>query len=318
VSTNELIRVFRVVWAAWCRFWFRDMDVRSMAVIRIGLGVMLAYTTIELFPLLEVLVGPNGVHSAASAARELRAARWTWFDAFNSMTAVYVVHALTLLVNVLFLLGIKARWTGFLSVLAQVALYQRNSWFMNGGDRLIREMTLYLCLVPSGAVYSVEAWWRRRSCSNHRPITHVPVVSARLIQLQVAFMYCTSGMLKAAGGSWQHGTALYYSLSTRNYIRSEGLVAPLTETWLGQQFCSVLSDITLYWEIGFPLLVLWRPTRYLALLIGLAVHGGIEAMLCVAWFSFVSVLSYVAYLPDGWIDRVVAWKQRRVSTPAEM
>jgi len=278
------------------------MDVRSMAVIRIGLGVMLTITTIELFPMLDTLVGPNGIYSSFAAARDMSFARWTWFDSIETMPAVYAIHSLALLVNILFLLGIKAQWTGFFSVLAQVALYQRNSWFMNGGDRLIREMTLYLCLVPSGAAFSVEAWWRRRRVAGYRAVTHVPVVSARLIQLQVAFMYCSSGFLKSAGGTWQHGTALYYSLSSRNYIRSEGLVSPLTETWLGQELCSVLTDITLYWEIAFPLLVIWRPTRYLALLIGLGVHAGIEALLCVAWFGFVSVLSYVAYLPDGWID----------------
>ena len=75
MSTIELIRLFRSAWTTWCRFWFRDMDVRSMAVIRIGLGLMLTITTIELFPMLEILVGPDGIHSASAAARA-RAASW--------------------------------------------------------------------------------------------------------------------------------------------------------------------------------------------------------------------------------------------------
>ena len=70
-----------------------------------------------------------------------------YFDHLDSMTAVTFVHAVALVANILFMLGFKSRTMGIISVIAHTALYQRNSWFMNGGDRLVREFGFYICLV---------------------------------------------------------------------------------------------------------------------------------------------------------------------------
>ena len=312
---SDIIGGIKAVWRWWVWFWFRPIQAGGTGLMRVLMGLMLAMTTIDIFPDLAILVGPDGIFAEASASRGVRLARWTYFDHIPTIEGMYVVHGLALVANILFMIGYKSRTMGFLSVVAHAALYQRNSWFMNGGDRLVREMAFYLCLVPCGARYSVDAWLaaRKRTRMGLRPekAPMIPVVALRLIQIQLAFMYAVSGIEKWASGSWQRGSAVYYSLSTDNYSRSDWMVSPLLDTRLGYDITQIGTIVTLYWECWFWALVLWRPTRWLALGVGVLLHGGIHVGLMVAFFSFASIWGYLAFLPYDWAERVETWWHRR-------
>ena len=312
---KDILRGLQVIWQFWNWFWFRPISARGVGVMRILLGMVFVMTTIDIWPDLAVLVGPDGVFHEGSARRGFRLARWTYFDHLDSMTAVTFVHAVALVANILFMLGFKSRTMGIISVIAHTALYQRNSWFMNGGDRLVREFGFYICLVPCGASLSVDAWLKNKArvAKGLTPILSpkVPIFGLRVIQLQIAFVYFISGIEKWGSGSWQRGSALYYSLSTDNYLRSDWLVAPLLDGRAGYELLKIGTMVTLYWECFFWLLVLWRPTRWLALVVGVGLHVGIHMTLMVAFFSFVSMWAYLAFLPDDWVERIEAWWRRR-------
>jgi len=317
VPLKDILKALRAVWAAWTWFWFRPISAKGTGIMRILLGLILVMTTMDVYPDLAVLIGPDGIFHDSSAGRGVRLARWSYFDHIDSIEGMYVAHGLALLANVLFMLGFKSRTMGFLSVLAHVALYQRNSWFMNGGDRLVREFAFYLCLVPCGASYSVDAWlnnrkrFRRGQRLNLKPM--VPILGLRMIQIQIAFVYFISGIEKWGSGSWQRGSALYYSLSTDNYLRSDWLVAPLLDGRVGYEVTKVGTYVTLYWECFFWLLVLWRPTRWLAIVVGVALHFGIHLTLMVAFFSGISMWAYMAFLPYDWVESCESWWRRRKS-----
>ena len=315
---SDIIKGLTAIWKWWAWFWFRPIQAGGTGIMRVLMGIMLVMTSIDVFPHLATLVGPDGIFSASAASRGVRLARWTYFDHIPTLGWMQVAHGLALLTNVLFLVGFKSRTMGFLSVIAHAALYQRNSWFMNGGDRLVRELTLYICLVPCGAKYSVDAWLearraRRRGQKVERnPL--IPVVGMRLIQIQLAFMYAMSGIEKWASGSWHRGSAIYYSLSTDNYSRSDWLVSPALDTAVGYELTKFATLLTMYWECWFWLMVLWRPTRWLALGIGVGMHLGVHIGLMVAFFSFASMWGYLAFLPYDWAEKLeMRWRRRNAS-----
>ncbi len=312
---TDIVRGLKSIWSWWVWFWFRPIQAGGTGIMRILMGVMLVMTTIDVFPDLAILVGPDGIFSESSASRGVRLARWTYFDHIPTLEGMQIAHGLALVVNVLFLVGFKSRTMGILSVIAHAALYQRNSWFMNGGDRLVRELAFYICLVPCGARYSVDAWLlarkRRRKGQRVERNPLIPVVGMRLIQLQLAFMYFVSGIEKWESGSWQRGSAIYYSLSTDNYLRSDWLLSPILDSRLGYDITQVGTVITLHWEIWFWALVLWRPTRWIALIVGTGIHLGIHIGLMVAFFSFASIWGYLAFLPYDWAERIELWWRRR-------
>ncbi|MAY80062.1 MAG: hypothetical protein CL930_04670 [Deltaproteobacteria bacterium] len=315
MSLKEIFHGLSAIWRAWAWFWFSPISAKGTGVMRVLLGLMLVMTTIDIFPDLETLIGPNGLFHASSAKRGFRMSRWTYFDQIPTLWGMQLAHGAALVANLLFMFGYKSRTMGFLSLVAHAALYQRNSWFMNGGDRLIRECTLYICLVPCGAAYSVDAWLKKRKAfrRGRKPIKNplIPVLGMRMVQIQVAIMYLLSGLEKWEAGTWQRGSALYYSLSSGNYQRSDQLVAPLLDTSFGHKLTEIGTAITLYWEVGFIVLVLWRPTRWLTLISGVFIHAGIHLMLMVAFFSSISMWCYLAYLPYDWVERLEKrWQAR--------
>ena len=311
---SQIMGSLRAAWRAWSWFWFRPVTASGLGIMRILMGVMLVMTSFDLISDLALLVGPDGVYSAGAAAKGTRMGRWTWFDHVESMDVVYLIHAVNIVVNLLFLVGFRSRTMGILSVVFHAALYQRNGWFMNGGDRLVREFTLYMCVVPCGAAHSVDAWLSRRRAARRgegpsSPL--IPILAHRLIQVQLCVMYTISGLDKLATGSWKNGNALYYALSSENYQRSPALVDPLLTTQFGQWMLEVASYTTLVWEIGFPLFILWRPTRVLALVLGAMIHFGIFATMMVAYFSAASVWAYLSFGPYDWAERLRDWRVKR-------
>jgi hypothetical protein len=160
--------------------------------MRIGLGLMIVWFNLDLWEYLEVLIGPEAL--ARPEPESWSWSRWTWFDHIEDLRTVKVIHALTLVVNVCFLIGFRSRMMGLLSVIALAALYQRNTMFTNGGDRLVREFTLYISLVPCGAALSVDSaiqrWRLRKSGLSDQYSSLVPIFAHRLIGIQLAVMYC--------------------------------------------------------------------------------------------------------------------------------
>ena len=203
-------------------------------------------------------------------------------------TGAHLLHGLTLLPLIGLLLGWKSRWMALLSWLVVVGWYQRVPGASTGGDRLLRFALFYLALGRCGAVWSLDA--RRRA----EP--WVPALPVRLIQLQWVAMYLLSGLEKASGGRWLDGTALHYALSNLTFARAPELSATLTSSAALVPVLKVATVSVLVWELAFPVLVLFRRGRWLALTVGVLIHIGIGLTMSVGPFTAVTLLGYLAFL----------------------
>jgi uncharacterized membrane protein YphA (DoxX/SURF4 family) len=293
------------VWQLWRVLWFRPVSARGIAVLRIGLGLVLLDQLVALWPALERLVGPNGMVSVDAARHQLPVGRWTPLDAIQDPMLLHGLMALAVLAAVAFVLGWKSRFAGLFCVVFQAWLYQRNPFFMNGGDRVLRLGILYLCAVPCGATWSLDAWLKARKSPLTGPASPlVPATATWLIRLQLCVIYAWSGAQKAATEVWQQGDALYYALSSGNYARFPHWVdSYLAEAWV-QGFLRLSSWGTLGWECSFALLVLWPRTRRVALVCGLLFHLGIFVTMSVGTFSTATPLLLLAWLDPAWADRI--------------
>lgn len=282
------------------RFWHRPVRAEGLALMRILLGV--ALLTDQLFqylPHLGEFFGPHGVAPRGLFdAYQLMHWRWTVL-LFNhdAPGVVYPFFGAWVAVTLAWTLGIWTRVTGVLVFFATTCWINRNPNILNGGDDTLQVGLFFLMLSPCGKALSLDArrTWRT-------PVV-VPPWSQRLLQIQLAVIYFTTGLVKLIGegigesglpeGTWWDGSSVHYAL---NYVTMPRwsyaqLPVPFWAT-------AALTYVSVWWEALFPLLVLVRRTRPWALAFGLVFHLGIWLTIEVGWFSFYTLAFYAVWVPE--------------------
>ena len=138
-------------------------------------------------------------------AREAFGGRFSLFFWVEDPWAVRAIFAVGVVAHLLWLVGRYTRVAAFVGWLVWVSMFGRNPLLYSLADQLQMVLCTLLMVMPSGNGLSLDARVR-----GPRP---VPVWCRRLLQLQMAVMYTSTGLLKD-GKTWHDdGTALYYSLS---------------------------------------------------------------------------------------------------------
>lgn len=308
---------------SWDRFWFAARHVETLAVLRILTGAMLVYSHLVLASDLGSFIGPdawidnetsrslhNGTFGEATAA-------WSYLWNINSPTVIWVHHLVTLAASIAFMVGFLTRVTGPVAWVLQLMVVHRLLGSLFGLDQIVTYCAMYLAFTPCGAVFSVDAWLRKKRLvsgdfdengTNHLGRIRrwmfpgdVPSVSAnvatRLIQLHLCVIYLFGGLAKARGQLWWDGTALWYAVGNYEY-------QSIDVTFLSNYptFFTGLTHITLMWEIFYCALVWSKFTRPIALALAIAVHGGIAIFLGMATFGLMMIAANAIFL-SPWLFR---------------
>ncbi|MFQ3593180.1 MAG: HTTM domain-containing protein [Gemmataceae bacterium] len=246
------------------------------------------------------------------------AAAWRdWGEQPDNIQLLFRVYLVSL---VMVLIGFRTRLMTLVALLLAATFNNRLVELLNGGDSLFRLGLYFLLLSPAGATWSVDAWLRARG---KRPALPQPLTrprwiepwSVRLMQIQLALMYLFTGLTKLADarpdaqwgwwrprGDWLDGNALYWVLNDVALTR-----------WSFAQFpvplfaCKLLTWATLFFEIFFPLLVLFGWTRGVTLLFGVALHLGILFTMEIGWFSQVTLCWYLLFVRGEQLSAALDW-----------
>lgn len=167
-------------------------------------------------------------------------------------------------------------------------------------------LLLLLSVSPCGAVWSVDAWRRRRS---GQPVPTCPVWSRRLMQFFIGFVYLGAACTKLHTDSYFSSDQLRYWLMT-NINNSN----PMGE-WLSFSPAVVIAmaHIAIVWQIVFVFIV-WRPVaRPIVLGLGIFFHASTAPLLGLYIFPQVMIASYIAFLSGPEVLRVARsefWRTR--------
>ena len=245
-------------------------------------------------------------------AREAFGERLSLFFWIEDPWAVRTIFALGVVAHLLWLVGRFTRVAAFVGWLVWASMFGRNPMLYSLADQLQMVLCTLMMLMPSGNGLSLDARAR-----GPRP---VPGWCRRVLQLQMAVVYTSTGVLKD-GDTWlEDGTALYYALANPyNRHFAIGHTLAVLQPWVLRP----MTWLVLLWEIGFAPFValhwlrslLGRPRRFpdlrwLFLGFGALMHIGIQAMLYVAWFSPLCVATYAAFLRPDEVKRLGAWVRR--------
>lgn len=249
---------------------------------------------------------------AGKFAREAFHSRLSLFFYVSESAAVQAIFALGVAAHVLWLVGLFTRPAALVAAVVWISMVGRNPLLYSMPDQLHTAMLVWLACMPTGRGLSLDARWRGKGGP-------VPVWCRRIVQLQLAVVYTTTGLAKH-GATWKaDGTAIYYSLINpynRHFMAGHALAAI-------QPY--VLRPITwavLCWEVGFAGFVAlhwlrerWKKIpdlRWIFLGFGVAMHVGIQVMMYVAWFTPLTLASYTAFLAPDEARRLGRWLARRL------
>lgn len=224
--------------------------------------------------------------------------------------AVYVA---TIVAGILLMLGVYTRASSILTLFLWVSLYVSNPFVGSGGDAVLRMVLLYLCFTDAGRHWSIDERLRERR-GEVRPwvpvwlTTAVHNVAVVLIIHQVVMVYVASAFWKLQSDTWTSGRAVYYPLQTQAYSPWGDLIHPFSSA------APIIAGAT--WsaiaiQLFFPVLLLYRPTRALALVVITGMHLGIGIFMGILYFSLVMIAVDMMLISDASWKRGLHWLERQ-------
>lgn len=303
-------------WKTWVAMWDLKEHPRSLAAIRVVLGLVLLWDLLQILRL-GLVVPLMGLETYGGFSPTLRtafpaplatvlpetpASAWLLWGGLTACAALFTAG-----------LGTRAALVGFVLLSAQWELQ------LPGASRAIESAIRIVCLVlafsDSHRTASVDAWLRTGSWwGDGEPVGAWP---RHLIVLQLVLMYWLAGLQKF-GLAWspaENFSALYL-------ILQDPTLANADYRWLAEPPWYPLTQIgtagTMVWEWSAPLLLLayWyrftadRPGRVRAIVnrwqlhlvwaaIGVLFHVGIAATLELGIFPSAMLAFYFAFVhPD--------------------
>ena len=280
-------------------------DGAALALCRIGVVAVLTVSLLSHVGAVATYFS-DASPVANNWARHAFPSRWSLFFTVHEPNAVRAVFGVGVLAHLCWMLGAGTRLASALALVVWVSMMGRNPLLYGFPDQLGLVMGVLLACMPTGRCWSVDAWWRRRRGRRGANEGRVPVWCRHLLQLQLAFVYASTGFLKT-GRTWrEEGTAVYFTVNNplnRHFEIAEWTAA--LQPWLLRP----LTYGVLVWEIAFAGFVVvwwvrrwrgpgrWRPDlRWLFLGAGLSMHLGIQVLVYVVTFSALMVASYACFL----------------------
>lgn len=305
----------------WDRFWFTPRLPHALGLIRIATGLMLLYSQFVIALRLSDFLGDQAwVNNATIAALHRgdfgppdAARSYLW--QLSSPSAIWLSHIVTMAASTCLAAGFLTRFTAPLAWFLQLMLVHRLTGTLFGLDQITTMLAMYLMFAPSGSVFSVDSYWRRKMLATRSTTDFklwllpaaTPSVAAniatRLAQLHLCVIYLFGGLWKARGTTWWDGTALWFAAANAQY-------QSLDLTWIGRfpVVFSALTHLTVFWEVFYCALVWPRHTRPLILAMAVAVHGGIALFLGMITFGTMMIVANAIFISPDWVRQLTTPK----------
>jgi len=288
-----------LVWRKWSAFWFGEADCRPLEIVRIGIGVICAWQYGWL-PQQDVLTlyGSNGLLLPEMIESPTHPTTFTalYFLREDGQVLVFIYGFAAL--SLAFAAGCLTRWIKWPLCIAFLSIFNRNELIVYGVDQVTLLLLVFLCLAPIGARWSFDSWWHNRlggTATASQANWRASAVQ-RLIQVQMAIIFFSTGMDKLNGPAWRSGDAAWIAL-TDNEVALFPLAIASQHYWLVR----LSSWITLLLEVLYPFLIWSRHSRLPMLSLAIGLHLAIALVFGMYHFSAVMICGHLAFVRGEWL-----------------
>ncbi len=278
---------------AWDRFWFTPRNGKMLGLIRLLTGLIVFYTHLVWTPLLIRFLGPEGMLPQSYRRQFFDSGfAWSHFDFVSTPGSIWVVHIIALIVMLLFALGFWTRLTGIVTALFLISYANRATGALFGLDQIAGFLILYLAISHCGDSFSLAKRIGLGSSTTAASIRNN--IAIRLMQIHLCIVYLFAGLGKCQGETWWNGEAIWGAIASYEY-------QTIDMTWMADHMwlVSLVTLVTLVFEVGYVALIWNRITRPMMLLLAIPLHLGIG--LCMGMFEFgmIMLVANLAFVELG-------------------
>lgn len=257
---------------------------------------------------------------------------FTLFEGGSDPTTLTIKVLIVLALAILFTLGWRTRVVAPALLICWVSLIESNPLYGDQSDNIFRILLIYLCFADLSGRWSLDSrrrarqeqglsrrlWPRRftpeplrRGAGRLGIVVHNLAVVA--VAAQICIIYVASALYKVQGEAWQEGTAVYYPMQVGQYRPWPWLNDLLSANPFGEL---VVSYFSVFIQLFFPLMLLRRGTRVVALLGVLGMHAGIAVIMGLPFFSLFIMAGDQVFIRDSTYQGIAArvrgaWEERR-------
>ncbi|MDR3613462.1 MAG: HTTM domain-containing protein [Candidatus Obscuribacterales bacterium] len=296
---------------AWNTFWFEPVSPAPICLFRILVGLLTLVDSLLWYPDLLLWSGRHGV-IPNDAMQNFPTGVCIFVLHDFSDQQMYALFAVQLLACLFLIVGFFSRTSAFVVWLFFCSLAFREVVFWHQVGLFLRLYSFLLIFAPAGAMYSVDAWTKKRRGQSTELKLYAPLAQ-RLLQFQVACVYFRASIGKFLGNEWREGRAVYYVLHHKTTVRHL-VPAFLDHMW----FYNLTTYYTLVIESCMWTLIWVPPINKFVLLGALFLHSGIEWFINLDLLEWAIVCSYVLFLPPVDIEsfmlkirNLLSWRFKR-------
>ena len=317
LARNYFVELVNQVGSGWNRFWFTPSAPQTLGLLRVLTGALALYYVASFGPDLVAFFGPGGLIPVETVQTWTNnvITRFSYFDSIETPGSLRAAHYAGLVVVGLFTIGFFTRVTSILSLVVLLSYLHRAPMLVSEAEPVLAMLMLYLCIGPSGACFSVDAWLRRKAQPTD-PTAEPPApakstlatIATRLIQIHLAAIFVASGLAMLSTQTWWAGDAVWWIIARP---RSSGfwLTRSLSRMPLVFQF---LTHVIVAYHLLFPLLVWNRLARPLVLAAGLLIWPLVAIISGLYLYAAVMLAGTCIYISPA---VVALLEKRRETTP---
>lgn len=297
-------------------FWFKKEPTYTIDIFRILFGAFILLILVISFPNWQRFYGPDGVVPFEVLAKPWMGYSWSVLTLTDRAWFPTAIYWLALASATLFTVGFKTRFFTIILFVIYASLMHRAPVLINGQDQIIIMLLFFSCFAPLGTTFSLDEFLRRlakiKLSKNPDEVVEKPVWPQRLMQASIVLLYVFAGPSKFVDDvAWRDGSAIYYVTNSPRWFRFPNLA------FFHNQYLSILLTYgTLLAEIGFPIFIWFKKTRYIALASIALLHASIMVFMAssVFYFNLAMIVAFMLFISNETISKLAKRLHQKKAT----